>query len=149
MSAIEMIRGRATMRDMARALDELDVDHGEAFYITTLGGTSPRARRSDPLTSHQAAAVVGNLRESQRAVLTIFIDAGRPLIDEELIALYSDALIEDRRRLRNGAPVQSESGIRTRRRELADAGLIEDSGERRANSNGNSSIEWRLAVMSS
>ena len=37
------------------------------------------------------------------------------------------------------------SGLRTRRSELVDAGLVVDSGERKLTQNGAKSIVWRLA----
>lgn len=84
------------------------------------------ARRSDPETSHAAAASVRDLRASQAAVYALF---GRPfchqMSDDLLIVQYpfwqADA----------GWPQQSESGLRTRRQELAALGLLEVVGESR------------------
>lgn len=65
--------------------------------------------------------------------------AGAP--DPDLVSLY-DGL--------HGAnpeafPRQSESGIRTRRKELTDAGLVEDSGETVTLESGRKATVWRVA----
>lgn len=77
-----------------------------------------RVRRTDPDTSHQAAARLGDLGESQRAVLVVLRVLGRPVLDEEMIREYN------RRRKSLMLPEQSESGLRTRRAELVDAGKV-------------------------
>lgn len=75
--------------------------------------TGARARSTDPETSHVAAARIGDLGITQQAVLVVLRTASEPLLDEELVALYAKKqkslqLVE-----------QSESGIRSRRSELA------------------------------
>jgi hypothetical protein len=92
--------------------------------------TTPAARSSDPATSHQAAASISSerLRESQAHVLdTLRLDG--PLTDERLVDLI--------------APMQSPSGVRTRRAELVALGLVVDSGRRERTQSGRSSIVWR------
>ena len=75
------------------------------------------ARRSDPHTSYEAAGSITRLRIRQHAVLKVLQDYG-PMCDQALIPLYQTV-----------SPVpQSESGIRTRRNELVDKGLVKDSG---------------------
>lgn len=91
-----------------------------------------RARRTDPVTSHLAALSVRGLRESQVAVLAMF---GGPFTDEELIDAYYQAQVA------GIVPAQSESGIRTRRKELVTAGFLEASGIGRSRS-GRSSTLW-------
>lgn len=83
---------------------------------TAAGSEKPRARRTDPPTSHRAADSVGDLRESQIAVLLCFLQHG-PMHDELLQARYQQS------------PPQSVSGLRTRRRELFDRGLLRATGE--------------------
>jgi len=78
-----------------------------------------RARRRDPDTSHEAAADASTrIRSSQAAVLQLF-QAEKAMTDVRLIGAAQDAGV-----------MQSHSGLRTRRRELADAGYIADTGER-------------------
>ena len=92
-----------------------------------------RARATDPDTSHQAARSVTNLRDSQEAVLrTLRLMSAT---DVELMRVY-------RHNERN--PVQSDSGIRTRRKELVDLGLVRDSGLRRKLPSGRNAIVWEV-----
>lgn len=82
--------------------------------------TTAHARRTDPETSHAAAASVADLRTSQKAVLRVL--RSRPsagFTDEELVFHYQA------KRVSVDHPRQSESGIRTRRAELVAAGLVE------------------------
>ena len=97
-----------------------------------------RARRTDPVTSHQAAESVKDLRGSQRAVLKLFHDmpAGYGMTDEDIAKHYPT----------KGLLQQSPSGLRTRRKELVDAGYLEDSGERRRMTTGRKAIVWQLAT---
>lgn len=86
------------------------------------------ARRTDPGTSHAAARSVENLRPRQLAILETLRRCG-PLTDEGIAMRYV-------------GPLQSPSGMRTRRRELVDAGLVEDTGERSRTRAGRSTILW-------
>lgn len=76
------------------------------------------ARGSDPETSHEAAAAQDpeKLRDSQREVLTLFEQHG-PMIDLTMMACAERAGIK-----------QSPSGLRTRRHELKEKGLLRHSG---------------------
>lgn len=82
------------------------------------------ARTGDPWTSHAAAASIteDKLRDSQRAVLEAFRHNGA-MHHERLVGLY------DWQRHGHGWPMQSPSGLRTRTKELRDAGFIEDTGQ--------------------
>jgi hypothetical protein len=80
----------------------------------------PVARRTDPETSHEAAASVEDLTEKRRLVLTLLREIG-PCTDEWLVFCYPQYFPEHR---------QSPSGIRTRRRELVDAGFARWTGEK-------------------
>lgn len=94
---------------------------------------TPRARNTDPETSHQAATSVADLRHTQRIVYTLLSIEG-PQTDEELLLLWNDRIAE---RI-------SPSGLRTRRNELVDAGLVRDTGERRPIQSGRNAIVWEV-----
>lgn len=96
------------------------------------------ARRTDPGTSHAAAAsVTPRIRESQDLVLRALRRLG-PATDETLVAYYADAARRFPGRIRQ----QSPSGIRTRRRELTDAELVFDTGRRTVLKSGRKAIVW-------
>lgn len=87
-------------------------------------------RRGDPDTSHAAAASLGDLRQSQAAVLQLL--AGLPdATDDEL----ADAA------RRAGLQI-SPSGLRTRRHELVALGLAHDTGQRRPLPSGRMAVVW-------
>lgn len=95
----------------------------------------PKARTSDPGTSHAAADSLGQLTERRQAVWAILAEHG-PLTDESLVAIY-DQFAED-----NVVPPQSPSGIRTRRNELTKLGLAIDTGQRGTTVSGRAAILW-------
>lgn len=97
-----------------------------------------RARRTDPATSHAAARSVGELTDNQRAVMVVMRVLGRPVLDEELVREY----LARYKALK--LPQQSESGIRSRRSELAaKTRLIE--GEKRRMTTGRLGRTWSVA----
>ena len=102
--------------------------------MTQLDLITPRARLSDPATSHAAAASVANLRHTHRVIHTLLSLDG-PMTDEQLMLLWNDR-IADR---------ISPSGLRTRRAELVDMGYVRDSGERRPLESGRMAIAWEAA----
>lgn len=94
------------------------------------------ARSTDPETSHEAAESLSRhaIRNSQQEVL----DTMRrwwPLTDRALVAILYSA---------NGKG-QSPSGIRTRRSELVDMGLVVDTGFRNTAPSGRREIVWAVA----
>jgi hypothetical protein len=93
-----------------------------------------RARSTDPETSWDAARSISRdgLRENQAAVLRLLRRYG-PLTDEQIGELYGHV------------PPQSPSGLRTRRHELQELGLVEDSGERARLRSGRQAIVWRAS----
>lgn len=105
---------------------------GETSWPTS---TQPVARRTDPSTSHAAAASVRDLRKSQAAVLYVLATHGG-MTDDELQRRYA-AMPQ--------LPRQSESGVRTRRRELVDAGLVRDTGRKAPLASGRMAIVWEAA----
>ena len=98
--------------------------------------TTPRARNTDPTTSHQAAASVATdtLTRTQALILEA-LRAHGPLTDEQLCQRIADV---------ERKPV-SVSGIRTRRSELVTAGRVIDTGRRQPTLTGRSAIVWSLA----
>lgn len=96
-----------------------------------------RARTSDPITSHEAADSITSeaMRRSQLGVLAMFQRFG---------PMHDVALIERYMAYGEGHPVQSESGIRTRRSELVAQGVLEDSGEKVRLDSGRRAIVWKL-----
>lgn len=76
-----------------------------------------RARKTHPVTSHEAGASVKNLTETKQAILKVL--KKKPLPDTAIYARYQ-LLVTLRQ-----APMASESGIRARRSELVTDGLVE------------------------
>lgn len=93
--------------------------------------STPRARSTDPDTSHSAARTVSNTAQVQGAVLALLGTHG-PMTDQQIATLYPPP----------GAPWSSASGLRTRRAELVTAGLAYDTGRRAPTESGRSSIVW-------
>lgn len=91
----------------------------------------PRARLTDPETSHAAASSVSEIAHTHKIIVTLLRLDG-PQTDEELLLLWNDRI----------AKRISPSGLRTRRSELVDRGLVRDSGSRRALSSGRKAIVW-------
>lgn len=96
------------------------------------------ARRTDPDTSHAAAASIENLNARQAAVLACFRHSAAcvGLTDDDLRRLYDSLLI---------GPKQTDSSLRTRRSELVRSGLVIDSGRRRQLPTGRTAIVWKAA----
>ena len=90
----------------------------------------PNARKTDPKTSQDAADSVRDVTLTQEYILKAL---RRPRNDSQLIEAY---------RSYKTAPRASESGIRSRRAELVDAGLVDDSGRRIKMPSGRFSIVW-------
>lgn len=100
---------------------------------------SARARLTDPETSHAAAASVGDLRRTQYAVLKML--RKRPttgFTDEELVDAYQHVMLDHF----TAYPLQSASGIRTRRSELVRLGLVEYASFTRPMSTGRQARVW-------
>jgi len=92
--------------------------------------TEPQAhaRNADPVTSHQAAESVTNMRTLHSLILGVLVSAG-PLTDEGIAENFSYAMF-------------SPSGLRSRRAELVRMGLVRDSGERKLTRSGRKTIVW-------
>ena len=99
----------------------------------------PTARVTDPTTSHEAAKSVSNTSTAQDNIIQMLWRASSTMgracrSDEQLLAMYLDQY-----------GYISPSGLRTRRRELVDLGLLKDSGMRGKTASGRKTILWCLA----
>lgn len=94
------------------------------------------ARSTDPATSHAAALSLGGdeIRHSQREVLALLAELG-PMTDRQVLSFFTVG----------GRPLRSPSGLRTRRAELVDKGLVVDSGRRNTAPSGRKEIVWAAA----
>lgn len=86
------------------------------------------ARNSDPITSLEAADSVFDITGAQTKVLEAFRRHG-PMTDEQLFALGLGL---------------SPSGTRSRRSELVDRRLVEDSGMKTVTASGRRTIIWQV-----
>lgn len=91
------------------------------------------ARTSDPDTSWQAAESVTPVTLTRTRTRILQLLSFADLTDEQLLEV-----VWTRER------IASRSGTQTRRRELVDAGLVEDTGRRVRGSTGRSMIVWRI-----
>ena len=100
----------------------------------------PRARLTDPITSHEAAASIDDdsITQIQRAIYELIRMHGR-MHDRDLVDNYG------MRCLISGAPIPEASTIRTRRSELVALGLVRDSGEKSVLPSGRRAILWEVA----
>jgi hypothetical protein len=96
----------------------------------------PRARTSDPITSHLAADSTGNKALVQQAVLSLFSNKSFGLTDEEMSRLYIHSA---------DAPATHTDSPRKRRSELSGRGLLVDVGIKRPTMSGRQSVAWVLA----
>lgn len=94
-----------------------------------------RARATDPETSKAAASISEDeLNLRHLSVLRCHKRYPKGMTDAELVASYRKYGYE---------PKQSESGLRTRRAELVDKGLIETTSERRRVLGHRPAIVWK------
>lgn len=104
-----------------------------AFTGKPLPNAPGRARSTDPETSKEAARQVEPRSGTQRAIVLDVIRNARR---------YGATHEEVVQAVRVIRPNVSDSGIRTRTKELVDAGFVVDSTERRKTSRGLDSIVW-------
>lgn len=90
------------------------------------------ARRTDPQTSHDAAASVKKISETKKKILLLLRKAG-PMTDEELVNMW---------RVYQLGKI-SESCIRSRRADLVKMNMVEYTGEKRVISTGRDAQIWR------
>ena len=101
----------------------------------------PVARNTDPQTSHVAAKSVSNVERTKEIIWHMLRIL--PSTDEQLVIAYNELVQLNPMK----TPQASESGIRSRRSELVDEGMIEDSGERSKTRSGRSAIVWRASAL--
>lgn len=97
----------------------------------------PKARITDPQTSHDAAESVTNLTQTKRLILQV-LETGA-MSDEQLVNAFDTGTRVF------GYPRVSESGLRSRRAELVRDGLVVDSGTRVKMASGRNAIVWSVA----
>jgi hypothetical protein len=99
----------------------------------------PKARNRDPQTSFDAANSISQERvtETQRAIYYLLLASSEGSTDVEGWRFYQLAMAKE------VAPYASESGYRSRRAELVNLGLVEDTGERVKLPSGRKAIVWK------
>ena len=95
--------------------------------------TAPKARKTDPITSHEAAASVVNITDTQKVILHLL---KKPMTDLELVQTFYKSV-------NRNVLWASESGIRSRRSELVQRGKVVDTGTREKLPSGRNAIVWR------
>lgn len=101
---LDEARGSGTEETSSRLADSLGPASSSGSVQT------PRARSTDPETSHDAAMSVQGITELQARIYDLLREHG-PMTDVDLIARY---------RSRHDWPAATDSGIRTRRHELVE-----------------------------
>jgi hypothetical protein len=94
----------------------------------------PHARTTDPETSHEAAMSVTNITPLKQEILQRLMT---PMTDTDLYQLLT---ISSRL-------IVTESGVRSRRAELVQAGLVRDTGERVKLATGRKAIVWGTSIV--
>jgi len=94
----------------------------------------PNARTTDPETSHEAAMSVTNITPLKQEILQRLMT---PMTDTDLYQLLT---ISSRL-------IVTESGVRSRRSELVQAGLVRDTGERVKLATGRNAIVWGTSIV--
>jgi len=114
-------------------MSEIQLSFDDGRMETSAVEDVAHARFSDPETSHEAAEhASAKIRESQQAVLSTLRLIGKGS-DEQIAAAYV-------------GPVQSPSGLRTRRNELVRAGYVYWTGEWDTNKYGNRTRIWACTL---
>lgn len=99
--------------------------------------TLPAARRSDPVTSHEAADSIRHIRSASCQVVLFLLD-GTPLADHELVAEFERYL--------GSYPIKySAQRLRTARNELTRDGSVTDTGIYRLTPSGRRAKVWQIA----
>jgi hypothetical protein len=94
----------------------------------------PNARTTDPETSHEAAMSVTNITPLKQEILQRLMT---PMTDTDLYQLLTTS----------SRLIVTESGVRSRRAELVQAGLVRDTGERVKLATGRKAIVWGTSIV--
>jgi hypothetical protein len=94
----------------------------------------PHARTTDPETSHEAARSVTNITPLKYEILQRLMT---PMTDTDLYQLLTT----------DSRLIVTESGVRSRRSELVQAGLVRDTGERVKLATGRNAIVWGTQIV--
>lgn len=123
----------ARLVELQRRPWDVSVCEVEAMAAWIEERLQPRSRNTDPTTSADAAASIGDMTAKRQAVLDVLRHIG-PATDTQIIEAYRAM----------SCPEQSESGIRSRRHELHLLGLIKQVGDCE-NGRGRRCIVWGIA----
>jgi hypothetical protein len=143
--------GKAALRRRIARLEDENLRLRAQLARIEEAATQARARRTDPGTSHAAARSV-NTTANHLAVLVVFRRCG-PMTDEQLVANYGiqrriqeDGVRQSGDLGRIALPQQAASGLRTRRKELVDRGLVRDTGRKAPMSTGRDATVWEAVA---
>jgi len=123
----------ARLAELQRRPWDVEAAEVEAMAAWIQDRLQPRSRNTDPTTSVDAAASIGDMTAKRQAVLDVLRHIG-PATDAGIIEAYRAM----------SCPDQSESGIRSRRHELHLLGLIRQVGDAE-NGRGRRCIVWGVA----
>lgn len=98
----------------------------------------PTARWSDPSESHAAARSVRSTGPTHRRLMSLFKELGIGMTDSRIKGEWARKVRDE------GWPPVSDSGLRTRRRELVTAGLLRDSRRRLIGDSGRRTAVWEV-----
>lgn len=99
--------------------------------------THPGVRTTDPETSYQAALKAGLGASRIRPVVLEILRERGAMTHDEIISAYHMRMVAE-----PDTPRSSESGLRTRVKELVAAGLVRRSAEKSTSSFGNPAMAW-------
>lgn len=123
----------ARLVELQRRPWDVEAAEVEAMAAWIQERLQPRSRNTDPTTSADAAASIGDMTATRQAVLEVLRAIG-PATDTQIIDAYRSM----------SCPKQSEQGIRSRRNELVMLGLVHRVGQTK-NERGLSCIVWGIA----
>lgn len=118
-----------------------DIDRAQVGFFTArlleeAIDAPPRARNTDPETSHEAAdSTSSKVAASQGEVILILSHYG-PLADHEIVAKHERLFVP---------PTYSPQRLRSARSELVEAGRVEFADEYRLTPSGRRARVWRLS----
>lgn len=100
---------------------------------------TPKARNTDPSTSHDAAKSLSNVELLRIAIYNILEANPQGLTDGQIQTIY------DKARAQYRWPIASDSGMRSRRSELVEQGRVIHSGRYGTTESGRKTIIWEVS----